>query len=438
MPGAAKAPPAKAASTPPPAKAPAAKYTWVKCPKCRTVLRLPGTVPPGKPVKCGKCTNVFLVPGKPTKRQAATTTEVAKPQPPKAAAPARPQQPPKPAAPRPVMCLDCPACKTALKLTGKLPVGQSLKCPKCARPVRLLPKKPAAKTKLVAAAAKKTRVAAAQAKQTKLAAAQAKQTKLAAAQAKQTKLAAAPVKQTKLAAAPAKQTKLAATAAKTMLGPTAPARPVPAAQAPTQPRVAARSRSVWITLVKSVLYVALAGALAALGLVGAGFFGYGPLAPPGEIPESAWQEFAPAGGRCQVQMPGEPKQLKGSPKGIGGADARSFVVTWKDDAEFSLSYWDRPVAARKKDPLRDLGETVEDRLRDALQGIVVQRSDIALNGHAGKEWVIEPAGGGTLIARLYQVKGTSDDRFYVLLAGGARCKPGTGSVARFFDSFRIE
>jgi len=438
-------PPVKPAAAPGPAKAPAGTYTWVKCPKCRTVLRLPGTVPPGKSVKCGQCTNVFLVPGKPTRQDGAKTTTLAKPQP-----------PPKAAAPRPVMYLDCPGCKTALKLTGKLPLGQALKCPKCARPVRLLPKKAAAKTKLAAATARKTKLAAARAKKTslaagpakptKLAAVPAKQTKLAAAPAKPTKLAAAPAKQTKLAAAPAKQTKLAAPAKQTKLA-AAPAKqtklaataatPRPAAAQATQPQAAVRPRSIWIKLVKSVLYVALAGVLAALGLVGAGFFGYGPLAPRGEIPASAWQEVAPPGGGYRVLMPGEPKQLKGSPKGIGGADARNFVVSWRDEAEFFLSFWDWPAAARTKDPLKDLGATVEDRLRDQFEGIVVQRRDISLNGHAGREWVIEPATGGILIARLYQVKGISADRYYVLsvLADGTRLKP---AAARFFDSFRIE
>jgi hypothetical protein len=357
------------------------------------VLRLPGTVPAGKSVKCGQCTMVFLVPSKQTRLEPPKVTTLAKPQPPANGAP-----------PRPVMYLDCPGCRTALRLTGKLPIGQSLKCPKCARPLRLTPKKPAAKTKLVAAAARKTRLAAAQARKTKLAAAAAKKTLLAPG--------AAPV--------PARQSV-----------------PVRATRSPAQPQ--APPRRLRIKIIKTVLYLAVAGALIALGTVGVGFYGYGPLVSHrAEIPSSAWQEFSPPGGRCRMLMPGTPKQLKASPKGIGGADARNFVASWKDDAEFSLTFWDRPAAERKNDPLRELGNTVENRLRDALEGIVVQRTDISLQGHAGREWVIEPVNGGILIARLYHVKGASEDRFYVLLAGGARLKPGAGSAGKFFDSFSLD
>ena len=339
---------------------------------------LAGIVPAGKSVKCGKCTTVFLVPAKQTKLETPRTTALTK-----GPLPARP------APPGPVMHLDCPGCKTALKLTGKMPVGRPLKCPKCTKPLRLLPKRPAAKTKLAAAAARKT----------KLPAGPARKTKVAAGPARPTRLAAGPARKTKMAAGPAKKTLLAEPAPAA-----APATAQPAVKLQPETRPQTAPPRLWKKAVKGGLYLALAGVLGALGVVGVGLFGRGPLAPRGEIPGSAWQEFAPPDGHCRVQMPGEPKQLKGSPKGIGGADAHIFVVSWKEDAVFSLSFWGTQAAERKKDPLKELGDIVEDRLRDTLDGIVIRRTSISRGGHSGREWVIEPARGGTLIARLYQVK----------------------------------
>lgn len=356
------------------------------------MLRLPGVVPPGKQVKCGKCTTLFLVPPK--------QTTLAKPEQPKVTTLAPTANG---AAARPVLRLDCPGCKTALKLTGTLPVGKTLKCPKCARPLRLTPRKPAAKTKLVAAPGKKTR------------------------------LASGPAKKTKLAAGPARPTKLAAGAApKTQLTfPTQPAkRPVVTAKPQAAPR--------WVRPVKYGLYVVLAGSVLTLGVVGAGLLGYGPMAQKGDVPASEWKQFVPPEGRCQVQLPGVPSSLRTTADSLGGANSQHFVLLRKDDdIAFKLSFWDRSAAEREKVPFQDLCTKIEHRLRDEVSGIVVKRSDVLLDGHAGKEWHIEPEKGGTLIARVYAANGPAGERIYVLLVGAGRLRLVSGSVSKFFGSFQI-
>lgn len=396
---------------------PANQYTWAKCPKCRSVLRVPGIIASGKPVKCGTCTMVFLIPPKQTRLQPpsqAKTTALA----PNGAAPTAP--PPKaPVAPRPVLRLDCPGCNTALKLTGALPVGKVLPCPKCKRPLRLHPKKPAAKTKLAANQARKTRLPSGPAKKTKLAAGAARPTKLAG------KSAPLAGKTAPLAASPG----------------THPAKP-PAAQVKKPPAASTAqppAAPAWLRPLKYALQVAVLGAVVALCVVGAGFFGVGPLGGKRDIAVSEFREFLPPGGRCRVALPGTPTPLKASAKGVGGANAHQFVLIRKeDDIAFRLSYWDRPAAERDQVPFKDIARSVESRLRDEVNGIVIQRKDITLDGRPGKEWTIEPEGGGTLSARLYESRGTTEDRFYMLLVGMGRPRQHAASAARIFDSFHID
>jgi hypothetical protein len=402
-----------------PARPPAAKPTklatsgasspasQITCPKCATTLKTTGPVPPGKAVKCPRCTTVFRTPAKkttlaPTQPKVTRLTPAAAPPVAKKTTLAPPKEAGnKKAAPKPAFRLVCPACQTVLKGAGTPPKGAVLKCPKCAKPLRLSrrrpPGKPAARTQLAAARAKPTQLA--------------------------PQKPASPAK--KPAARPA--------------APQPTAKAPPAAPRPTRPppppAPAPLPRKTWRRTIQRALYVLVGLATIGLCVVIAGIFGHGPLAQKADLPASVWEEFAPPGSRCRILMPGIPEARDGDPDGTGRR-ARIYLVTRaKQNVAFWLTYWDQPTSG---DTLTKAFAAVRNHLLKKLKGETTSEADVKLDGHPGKELYVEREDGEASIARIYVVKGATTDRVYFLLAGGERIRQGRGNAARFFDSFHID
>jgi len=362
-------PAAKTGQTRATAPAPAAdkaaarfKYT---CPGCKAVIATPTALPAGKAIKCPRCARAFAVPRPaPVASPAALPTKTAAPRksPPTFIAPAAP---PPAAAPRPEpVRLACPGCKAILKLAGMPAPGATVKCPKCARPLRF-GAKPAPSGVLVKAPAQ--------------------------------------------------------------------ARPTPSGVQPAPENAVGLSVRPRRRLGLPV-FMGLCG-LALLCAVGysylAGWWGQ-------DIPASAWVEFAPPGGRCQVLMPGAPVASDPVLLGEGTVSAQKYTVERKNTAAFTLTWADRRAEVSGKLSFNDIYGEISRYLLDTTSGWIQDETDIIVNGQPGKELRILPSEGGTLIARVFLVRGAPHDRVYVLLVAGPRLQPGQGDAARFLDSFKIE
>jgi hypothetical protein len=478
-------------STPPPPASPKpvaektavpAKPFQITCPSCRATAtwKVGQPLPLGKRIKCPRCAAVYRVPVPALRRP---DPAIAKPTP-KPATAATPAAPKAPTAPAPVIRYVCPGCKVSIKSAARLAAGTLIQCPRCRQKFGVTGKEVAEAPKLSVPLKDTKKALPPSAKTTTLAPPSAKQTKLASAPDKgaagrrpvgrmpcpacKTILkfvgvppAGKPIKCPKCAKSflvrVKSRSKVAPTAKtgvqprKTAPGPPpaavrgpvgpkpspqAPAasRPRPAPPPPPPRRVVAGNPHPRRNLVVIGLF---ALALICFGLYTwvAGWWGRG-------IPASAWVEFRPPEGRCQILMPGTPKAEPALWNGPGIVRAQKFKVVRKDEeAAFLLTYSDWSAAVTGKKSFQDLYTPERDyllELEEAKEAKVVAENDITLNGHAGKELQIELKEGGRLLARVYLVRGQPYDRLYILVAIGSRLQPGQGDAAKFFDSFKID
>ncbi|MBY0525056.1 MAG: hypothetical protein K2R98_16745 [Gemmataceae bacterium] len=381
----------------------------VKCPKCAAILQTSSALVPGRAVKCPHCTGVFRVPSatpKATKLAGSGTpkpTQLApKPLPkptklvgasgPKQTRLAPPQQPParKTTLEGPVRQLVCPGCKTVLKLAGKIPEGKPIQCPRCAAALNVRRKKD--RRPDAARPAKPTPPA-----------------RPATTKAARTILAAPPPPP---AQQPAPRTK----PRKTML----------AAEPPPPPR-RQKLRYFLLTMIGVVT----------VGLCYVAYVIFDRYTHA-EIPASAWQEFAPPAGGCQVVMPGSPRDRQAVAHAPGFGDAKKFsVVRDRDDVAFLLSYSERPSRASPRREFAELYAAERDHVLSSVKGRMTHESDRPVNKHAGKEFQVELDTGGMLIGRVILVQGTSSDRLYVLVVAGASVRAGEYPAMKYLDSFEI-
>jgi TonB family protein len=173
-------------------------------------------------------------------------------------------------------------------------------------------------------------------------------------------------------------------------------------------------------------------------------------APPRavESDQSAWKEFSPPGGGFTVSLPGDPDKSTRE-VGFGVLTIPETMYTLSSDvAAYVVSYSDLhagpddPVAVR-----RTLDAGREYLLSQDAGGRLLGEREIALDGHAGREWLI--SGKFVYTVRTYFVKG----RVYRLILGSApdaTFKDGRPSAdpqdrtefyemlsSRFLDSFRL-
>jgi hypothetical protein len=152
-----------------------------------------------------------------------------------------------------------------------------------------------------------------------------------------------------------------------------------------------------------------------------------------------WVEFVPEDGGCRVLMPGKPEAQLASKYGPGLASVRKFtVIRPRDDQVFILSVSSRSATDLVNASFEELYDAQRDFILRSVNGKLVRERDISLDGHPGKEFQGQYSKGGSLVGRIYLVKGPPGDRVYILLVGGAGVKPDAGNAARFLDSFQLD
>lgn len=415
----------------------------ITCPACKIVLKTAAPPPPGKGVLCPRCRTAFVTKprttrlvGPPVSRE----TKVSRPLPPRpkptklGSDPKRPKETKLSGAPsgsngRPVVVLRCPACAAVMRITGKLPPGKTFPCPRCRRPVPLLGKRPLpAKKTALGRPVRRTTLTPARPK---------------------TRLASPP------ALLPAGSLLRCPHCTTAFKGPkampvgrllkcskcaqlfraAAPPRPKTAERKPTRPRPTVappRKHS------HAGIYLLMGLALAAILVIGLGYFDVIPLFPRYRIPDSAWREFVPPEGRCRIEMPGVPQALRVRARGPGGIEAEKFVVIRKrEDAAFFLAISDRSARARAS--LAEVYAAERDAVVSVAKGDLAGEKEIVRDGQRGKEFQIDFPDGAMLIEQVFLVRGADGgSRAYVLAATGALLGTDESMAARFFGSFHID
>jgi hypothetical protein len=152
------------------------------------------------------------------------------------------------------------------------------------------------------------------------------------------------------------------------------------------------------------------------------------------IADSAWQEFAPAGGRFRVEMPGTP--VARNQGGPGGVQLSMWIVERKrPHSEFIVGYGDIPPQELNLIPAAQLFEGArQGMLASTPNSQVVSEKALTLNGAPGREFVVGVKGHGQRVVHGYLV----GSRFFMLLAGGDRLGPDSPEVQRFLKSFQLQ
>jgi hypothetical protein len=152
---------------------------------------------------------------------------------------------------------------------------------------------------------------------------------------------------------------------------------------------------------------------------------------------AGWVKHAPAPGRYTVAMPMKPKE---TPKKITTAtatlDTVVAVAEGRLDSYFVVSYTDYPPKELKADSIdQRLDQGAKAAVENAGGKLRGAMKEIKLDGHPGREIVIEKDGEVIAKMRLYLV----DRRLYqVMVLGSAPIFAAKGNdVGVFFDSFRL-
>jgi hypothetical protein len=149
-----------------------------------------------------------------------------------------------------------------------------------------------------------------------------------------------------------------------------------------------------------------------------------------ELP-AGWVKHAPEKGRYSVAMPAEPTETK---KKITARDTQLDTVVavaeGRLESFFVVSYTDYPPGLKVDSKDKRLEQGAKAAAENAGGNLRGEPKPIKLDGHPGREIVIEKDGAVIAKVRLYLV----DHRLYqVMVLGAAKEK----DVSTFFDSFRL-
>jgi WD40 repeat protein len=162
------------------------------------------------------------------------------------------------------------------------------------------------------------------------------------------------------------------------------------------------------------------------------------------IDASAWKDFSPPDSRCHVLMPGTPQNtpIAENFMAVPAAQAvqpRKYVLDLLQSERigFLLIHMNIPDGADSQRVFQTAYAGERDRAAITYNGKLVSDIDIRLGEFAGKEFQVRASDGGMAIMRMYLVQG-SPSRVYMISAYGARARPDSPDVVKFFNSFRID
>ncbi len=152
-------------------------------------------------------------------------------------------------------------------------------------------------------------------------------------------------------------------------------------------------------------------------------------------PPAAWKPFSSPAGHFTVLLPGVPLEQKQSVKtSIGTVELILFILEVKKaQGSYVVGYSELP------EPAVQVG-TEEKRLDNARDGAVASAKGklksekrIALQGHHGRDLLIEVDGKHVIRTRFYAVK----NRLYQVLAVGPADWVAARESSKFLDSFKL-
>jgi hypothetical protein len=140
--------------------------------------------------------------------------------------------------------------------------------------------------------------------------------------------------------------------------------------------------------------------------------GFSVSLPPGKVQQQDQQAATPAG-KLTIQIYGVELASK----------AGGFITMYSDYPDAVMSAGTDKLLDGAKAGATAFGKGAK----------ITGESKITVEGHPGREWVIDVPGQGVLKGRVFFVK----NRFYQLVAGGDPKKVPEKDVQKFFDSFKL-
>lgn len=162
---------------------------------------------------------------------------------------------------------------------------------------------------------------------------------------------------------------------------------------------------------------------------------------PVEQDAAAWKKLAPAEGGFTALMPGTASvETQPVESGAMKLDNRVYTVETKL-AAYLISYADFPEVISDADTIQRILDGGRDKALDNTKGKMKSETNIKLDGHAGREWLVEVPGGVVIRARAYWVKRRLF-QVIVIMRDGPNTPQETvrireGAAQKFLDSFAL-
>ena len=145
---------------------------------------------------------------------------------------------------------------------------------------------------------------------------------------------------------------------------------------------------------------------------------------------TGWTVFSSKSGRFSVALPSAPVERS---QFVGQLKVVKFIAEGKNEALFVISFTDFADADVKKDALQKRLDQARDGAVASVSGMLKADKAILLEGHPGRDIVIENGGVVIVRMRIYVV----DRRVYQVLALGPPPALASQEIAFFLDSFRL-
>jgi hypothetical protein len=148
--------------------------------------------------------------------------------------------------------------------------------------------------------------------------------------------------------------------------------------------------------------------------------------------QPTWKEFSSAGGAFSVLMPGTPtEQVRTADTASGPINAHMFLVE-QGDVVYTVAYSDYPDTVVQEGTSNLILDGARDGAVAKVQGALLSDTIVSVDGHQGRELIIEAAGGKvTIQTRLVIVR----RRFYQVMVITPKEKALSEDVNKFLDSF---
>lgn len=162
---------------------------------------------------------------------------------------------------------------------------------------------------------------------------------------------------------------------------------------------------------------------------------------PVEKDAAAWKKLAPPAGGCTMLLPGTPTENKNVvDTKVGKLENRTYTLK-TSMALYMVAYADFPDPISDPDLIKRMLDSGRDQALSNTNGKLKSEKDIKLDGHAGREWLVEMPDDLVARARAYWVR----RRLYqaiVLMEEASNASPAVVKLhedvaAKFLDSFAL-